>query len=455
MTATKTLVTIRLENVRPGFRYRRDFTLDGRTLRIHATRQKDSEPEQVMERGGERYATPEEAAARLEVLLTEARRSLKTEQRIETQVPVRPEGLAPAAENAELEAAVRAKRDDASAKVWADWLQAHGDLRGELAALFQSGRETAARAFLEENADRFLGDDDLRLHDEVYDLQFVNGVLDGLSLRRTNVYNRKGAVLGDLTRAILALPITRLVRRLRFGLARYESDNDWTDTMRAVAESKQAPFLTSLRFDDYHSEDCEISWTPTGDFSFAWKALPALEELVIRSGQSGTYGTIDLPSLKRFTRISGGLGQDELDAIASARWPKLEHLEVWTGQDNYGAAATVGLLERFFDGANTPALTSFGLVNCEIVHECLEPLARSKLLPKLKRLDLSRGVLQDGDVELLLAHAAAFRHLEVLDLSENQLENGGERITAALPNAVVAKQREIYEEGQRYSALGE
>ncbi len=453
--ATKTLVTIRFENAKPGFLYRRDLTLDGRTIRVQATRKQGDGPVQVMERGGERHATEAEAAQRFEVMLTDARRSLKSEQRLETQVPVRAEGLATVAENADLEAAVRAKRDEASAKVWADWLQTQGDVRGELAGLFQGGRDEAARALLDEQADRFLGEDDLRLHDEVYDLEFVHGVLDGLSLRRTRVYNRKGANLAELTGRVLSLPIARLLRRLRFGLASYESDNDWTETMRSVTTSKQAPFITSLRFDDYHSEDCEISWTPTGDFSFAWTALPSLKELVIRSGQSGTYGTLDLPSLERFTRISGGLGADELETFATARWPNLQHLELWTGQENYGGGATVGTLERFFDGSNTPKLTSFGLVNCEILHECLEPLARSKLLPKLRRLDLSDGVLQDGDVDLLLSHAAAFKHLEVLDLSGNQLEAGGERITAALPNAVIGEQREIYDEGERYSALGE
>lgn len=460
MSELKTVVTVRFETMRPDALFFREVTLDGPTVRVFAaTSSTGGKVTRVFERRGERFDDPAKATAAFERLLTEARKNFKKEQRLERQVPRREFGLSPVADNPSLEAGIRANRDDAAdARVYADWLQSHGDLRGELAALFQSGKEEAARAWLDENADRVLGLHDQRLHDEVYDLEFTNGFLDQVSLRRSRAYARQQQTdLGELTAAVLALPFTSLLRRLRFGLASYESDNDWTSTMEAVASSKRASQLTTLRFDDYMSEDCELSWTAFGDFSAAWPRLPALEHLHVRSGEGGTLGELVLPRLKRFVRESGGLGDEELRAIVKARWPALEHLEVWTGREEYGAQATVERLQPLFDGEGTPALKSFGLVNCEFVHECLEPLARSRLLPRLTRLDLSKGALQDRDVDELLRHASAFAHLAELDLSENQLtdESLG-RISEALPNAIVSEQQDLYDdEGHRYTAVGE
>lgn len=452
---TRTLVTHRFENVRAGVVLTREVTRDGLKVRVLAASSRAGKV-QVLERWAQRFSDEAQAAAALERALGEARRNFKAEQRLERVVPLRDEGLGVVAENPELEERVRVGRDAESARVYADWLQSQADVRGELAALFQAGKDDAAKVWLDENADRVLGEHDVRLHAEVYDLGWHHGFLDGASLRRSQHVDDPEP-LDSVTKSFLELPFTRLLRRLTFGLASYDSPNDWTATMKAVTQSNQAKQLTSLSFSDFTSEDGELSFVPFGDFSSAWPSLPSLEQLLVRSGAGGTLGALRLPSLRRFVRVSGGLSAGELESITQATWPALEHLEVWTGQDEYGAEATVDLLEPLFVGANTPSLTSLGLVNCEVVHECLEPLARSKLLPRLKRLDLSRGALQDRDVDTLLKHAGAFAHLELLDLCTNQLgDEGVARIKEVLPKASLYDQREQYDDDDtRYAAIGE
>jgi hypothetical protein len=73
----------------------------------------------------------------------------------------------------------------------------------------------------------------------------------------------------------------------------------------------------------------------------------------------------------------------------------------------------------------------------------LELLVGSALLPRLHSLDVSKGVL--ADASFLVANAAAFRHLDVIDVGENLLSpDEVARIHNALPQARVGQQRDMY-----------
>lgn len=450
------LVVFRFENPRPPEVFFREITLDGRAVRVFAARAPQtspSTPSHVFDRYGERFATPEEARTELERLVAEAARNFKT-QRYDVRLVDAPklQGLAAAATNVQAEHAFDATSDEGAARVLADWLVGQGDPRGELAALFQQAKPEAANAFLAANAERLFGDLEVQLDSEVYDFGWRHGFLEAASLRRRGYEGR--TVLSALTRDFLALPMARFVTKLRFGLASYESDNDWSDTLRAVVESPRGPFIRELRFDDYSYEDCEISWTAFGDFSPFWSKLPALEHLHIRSGEGGTLGELELPNLKTFIRESGGLGEEELRSILRAKWPKLERLDLWFGSENYGAAGSVDLIQPLLDGQVPESLEHLGLINSEFAPELLRAVLSSKVLPRLEVLDLSKGVLLDGDVEVLLEQAEKVKHLKRLDLSENLLDASVERLKAALPNVVLGEQREGDEE-DRYVAVGE
>src|SRR5262249_45486727 len=123
------------------------------------------------------------------------------------------------------------------------------------------------------------------------------------------------------------------------------------------------------------------------------------------------------------------------------------------GRESYGAGGAAEQVMRMLDAAPAP-LVHLGLVNCEFLHELIEPLARSAVLARLRTLDLSKGVLMDADIDAVLRHAKAFAHLERIDVSENLLEQREDELYGALPNAIVAGQREPYD-GERYAAVGE
>lgn len=451
--ATRKVLKAHFENARNELVFFRDLTLDGKKVLVHAgNRNTSTGKAHTFEKSGERFSTVEEARARFDGLVTAAANNFKTQTRSEEDVPVREEGLAHFAENAELEQRVLASPDSLDqARVYADWLQTQGDPRGELAALFQASKDAQAREWVVTHADRLFGELDVKLDSELYDLEWANGFLRGASLKRKNYDSQTD--LAAMTRTFLELPTARLVSKLRFGLASYESDNDWTETIAAVAASKQAPHLKALLFNDYTYEDCEISWTAFGDFSPFWKSFPALEVFHLRSSEGGVLGDIELPSLKKFVRESGGLSAAEIESIVKAKWPKLEWLDIWFGSENYNAQGTVAHVQPLLDGKVPATLTHLGFCNAEFTHELIEPLARSKVLGQLKVLDLSKGTLLDGDVDVLLRHAAAFKHLEKLDLSENQLNERADEVAAALPNAVLGEQREG--DGDRYTAVGE
>jgi uncharacterized protein (TIGR02996 family) len=363
-------------------------------------------------------------------------------------------------ENPELEATCRASPGAPEPwAVYADWLMGEGDPRGELAALHCNGKENEARKFLKAHGARLLGDLEAHLGGGIRELRWRHGFPIGATL--VNPDADSSVKLDELTRAFLALPLARFIESLRFGLASYASDNDWTSTLAAVTRAEQAPRVRELLFNDYTYEDCEISWTPFGDFSKAWAKLPALEVLHVRSGAGGVLGELALPSLTTFIRESGGLRASEIASICAARWPKLVHLEVWFGGDAYGAEGNVAAIRSILDGEGLPNLTHLGLVNCEFVDDLIPALARSTVLSRLRTLDLSKGTMARSAAEALVLHAAAFAHLESIDLDENLLlDEELAQIAKALPNAVHGEQRDRDEdddddEGNRYAAVGE
>lgn len=448
------VLKVRLQNERDRQVFFREIVLDGKRVTARsASLHLDSKVEKTFARSGERFASVEEARGRFDRLVAESERNYKKKTVEEVERPDRPEGFAPFFRNPELAAQVMSG-GEAPAAVYADWLQSQGDIRGELAALHLAGKGGDATNWLEKNAEAVLGELDVKLESEIYDLVFRHGFLRGASLKRGGVDSNTD--LAVLTASFLDVPLADFVDQLRFGLASYESDNDWSGTVGAVASSRLAPQIRVLRFDDYTSDECEISWTPFGDFSDAWSRLPALEEIHIRSGAGGTLGEIRSTSLRKLVRESGGLSRAEIASLVSADCPRLEHLEIWLGAEGYGAEGTVDDVAPLFDGQRFPNLVHLGLCNAEITHHLLAPLAASPLLRRLRVLDLSKGVLMDDDVDVLLEHATAFAHLQRLDLSENLFEKRGPEIAARLPGVEVVLHDQRFDgDDYRYAAVGE
>jgi uncharacterized protein (TIGR02996 family) len=360
--------------------------------------------------------------------------------------------------NPELEAlCLQSPEDPAPWAVYADWLIAHQDPRGEIAMLYAGGAREEAERLLRRDLDVLCPEPTGK-----YGFEFRHGFVVGATLK----LGEEDGALDEMTRTFLASPLGRFVESLRFGLAGFSDRNDWAPTLRAVCESAQAPRIRELRFDAYIFEDSEISWTPFGDLGFAWPRLPALELLHIRSGKGGQLGELVLPRLRTFIRESGGLAVKEIATMCEARWPALEHLEIWTGSANYGATSTIADLHPILAAHGLPRLRHLGIVNSEYVEDAIEALAHSRVLPRLESLDLRKGILARRGVRALVANAPAFRHLAALDLRENLMtDEQCQQVRDALDNVIVTDQRDRqdYDEDEeedgidnfRYVALGE
>jgi ATP-dependent Clp endopeptidase proteolytic subunit ClpP len=327
-----------------------------------------------------------------------------------------------------------------AAEVLADWLQSEGDTRGELAALLQRGRAEEAGEYLRHHAVALLGELDAALAaGAIHSLEWRHGFLGGVGLRALPLSHDLPPVsLVRLTRDVLALPLARFVTGLRFSDNGGDGGANWDDTLLAVAESVRGPFVRELHFGDPASEARGRWCSSFGDLSAMWPRLPALEALRIRATH-GVLGRIELPSLRCFIRESNALSVGELDSILTARWPRLERLEIWFGP---GASEYSGdAIRQLVSGAAPESLRHLGLVDAGLVGGVLPMVLSGSLLSRLDVLDLTGGTLTDDDGWRLISEADRLKHLRRLDLSDNRLRASVGPLRTALPNVVVDRQR--------------
>ncbi len=328
--------------------------------------------------------------------------------------------------NPALEKAILANPDDADAYlVLADWLQGQGDPRGELIALQQAGKKKEATALLKKHPELV---PTITPKPEKYTIEWAHGFLTkahvGWAMYTNEMMGEDededepddwGDACKKALLAFLQHPSTRFLQSLRLGCI--PSDEDlYMNPYAAAIEKAAPPCLRVLMIDD--TQDWDLS--STNAKAPAGRALPQLQELVISAGHID-LGKLEFPELRTLKVISGSLRAGDLKAISNAKLPKLEHLEIWCGDPNYGASGSVKDLATLFAGINVPKLTHLGLMNCPFADEGVKALGKSKLLPRLKVLDLTRGNLSDRGIDEMVAHKDAFKHLDLIDVDDNAL----------------------------------
>ncbi len=371
---------------------------------------------------------------------------------------------AEAASNPELEAAILKDPDNVDAYlVYADWLQSQGDPRGELIALQHaasqaSGAEATelkkkANALIKKHQSLLYGELVDAVKEEELKAEWHLGFIRSARVGQKDYDSERD--IGELTQELLALPSARFIRGLTIGMASFDGENEYGDVISAIAKAGGSKTLQDLFIGDFeYPDDTEISWTHLTDVSPALKVLPNLRTLRLRGGDLA-LGDIDLPELREFTVETGGLFLNAIKSIASAKWPKLEKLEIWFGSDNYGAEGGVEDIQPILDGQGLPNLKHLGLRNSEFTDALAQALPSAVVLPRLEKLDISMGTLSNEGAKALADNAAAFAHLKQLDVSENILEDEGQSlISKAIPHANVGNQRE-FDEDYRYAAVGE
>lgn len=370
------------------------------------------------------------------------------------------------ASNPDLEAAILANPDDLKGYLaYAEWLKGEGDPRAELILLQHATLEATADAaalmrkraakYVTTHAGELLGEalaeavsnDALKLE---WHLGFIR------EARLGQVDYDSGEDIPELLGELLAHPSARFLQNLTLGMANFDGQNEYGDTLKVLAKAEPAPPLHSLFIGDFeYPDDTEISWTDVGNLQPLYKAYPGLRELRVRGGEIA-LGTIELPELRSFTVETGGLPLAAVRSIVKATWPKLEALEVWFGQENYGAGGGVKDLEHLLGGEGVPVLRTLGLRNSEFTDALCEALSTAKVVARLQALDLSMGTMTDAGADTLARNAKSFQHLQTLDVTQNYLTETGQKAVAKAARSVAAgNQRTPYEEDYRYAAVGE
>ena len=223
-----------------------------------------------------------------------------------------------------------------------------------------------------------------------------------------------------------------------------------------VAAKAKFPNLKALFFGDITMEESEISWINQSDMAPLFAAYPKLEHLRVRGGQGLRLGTLRHGHLQSLIVETGGLPATVVNQVASADLPALTHLELWLGEENYGADWTMKQLAPVIEGRGFGKLEYLGLRDSEKADEIAEAVAKSPVLGRIKTLDLSLGTLGDKGGEALLA-SPSIKKLKKLDLHHHYLSDGVMKKFKKLGIEVdLEDQQEADgEDGDRYIAVGE
>lgn len=192
--------------------------------------------------------------------------------------------------------------------------------------------------------------------------------------------------------------------------------SDSGETVAALAAAAdRLPSLRALFIGDIISEEHEISWIEQTDVSSLFAAYPRLEHFRVRGGTGLRLGTLRHEHLKSLVVESGGLDVSVVRDVTSSHLPSLEHLELWLGDEGYGANAEVVDLSPLFTGRLFPKLSYLGLRDSGLSDAIAAALAHAPVLERLRVLDLSLGTLGDDGAAALLSSPAAAK-LELLDI---------------------------------------
>lgn len=225
-----------------------------------------------------------------------------------------------------------------------------------------------------------------------------------------------------------------------------------------AAAAGRLPSLRALFLGDIIGEEHEISWIEQTDVSPLFDAFPDLEHFRVRGGNGLRLGALRHERLKSLVVETGGLDASVVRDVTSSRLPSLEHLELWLGDEGYGANAEMVDLAPLFTGKLFPKLNHLGLRNSELSDAIAVAVAHSPVIEQLRVLDLSLGTLSDNGAAAFLSSPAAAR-LELLDIHHHycsdemidRLREAGIRVDSSEPQ----DDDEDGDESNRYVAVSE
>ena len=358
------------------------------------------------------------------------------------------------ASSAQLEAAIDADRARPEPYlVYADWLQARGDPRGELIVVQHAIAEAGAKvppALRKREAEILVRHQDVLLGDLVYEredsiLEWRFGFLRAATLHPSTEVQSLSTIVGDL----LAHPSSRFLEELTLGLPHAgRRDFRYGDVAEVMARHRDR--LDGLRAFAVGAvtDPSESGYVDRlDDLEMLWPLVPRVRRLAVRFWPQGPVSPIELPELEELRLEVPSPVLEWRSTIAALRAPSLRSLAVdYVADRGFGEeeddAQSVGVAAALqpIDPAGFPALRSLAIRRFPLGNALVDALASHPILGRLERLDLSQGTLSTVGVRHLAA-AQAFRSLRSLDVSRCGLPPADVAVLrAALRNAVLEPQ---------------
>ncbi len=261
----------------------------------------------------------------------------------------------------------------------------------------------------------------------------------------------------DKFRAFLNLPNVEATRGLVVGM--WDAEGGMEGAPQEVVEAlvsahDKLPQLRMLFINDIIREENEVSWIPNGDLSPIFAAYPKLDYFGVRGGNELSLGQLALPHLRTLVIQAGGLSAEVVREVMNADLPNLEHLELFLGEENYGATSTPEDFAPLLTGDLFPKLKYLGLKNSDRQDEVAQVVAQSPLLSRLHTLDLSMGELTDEGAAALVS-SPLVHGLNKLDVSHHWCSEEMMAQLSALPPEVDVSDQQDLAEDWRYVSLGE
>jgi hypothetical protein len=169
-----------------------------------------------------------------------------------------------------------------------------------------------------------------------------------------------------------------------------------------VASREKLPNLEAIFLGDITFEENEMTWIENTDVSPLLTAFPDLKIFRVRGANGLSLGGLNHEELRHLAVETGGMPRRILDEILESNLPKLEHLELWLGDDYYGFDFGLEALQPILKGEAFPNLTYLGLCNSKIADEIAQAIVEAPILDQLQVLDLSKGTLGDEGAQALL-----------------------------------------------------
>ena len=231
------------------------------------------------------------------------------------------------------------------------------------------------------------------------------------------------------------------------------------DIVKSIADNKDLfPNLVAIFFGDITQEENEISWIEIGEMSPLLSSFPNLEMLRIRGATDLAFKKPEHKKLRALGIETGGLGKSVVASLGKAKFPELEHLELWLGTEDYGGDCRVNDLQPILKGKLFPKLKYLGLRNSEIVDDICGVIVSSPIISQLETLDLSLGTLTDEGGKALLS-LPTDGNLKRVNLQHHFMSPAMAKEVEKLPFTVNVKDRQEpddWGDGEvRFVAIGE